>query len=171
MLKWFINLWRSLTSKKDVSKPVVTVQEEKVIVVEKEREGVVVKPTYYSNDRVYKEPVRPTYYSNDRVNRLNENGAQPQRETTFADNVTTGIVAGVVTSMLVNELNDNDTTVSEFVTAYTPTEIVEEVIPEREVYEPEPVVSFASRNEDSYSSNDDDGGYDGGYDGGSGSGE
>lgn len=166
MLKWFINLWRSLTSKKDVSKPVVTVQEEKVIVVEKEREGVVVKPTYYSNDRVYKEPVRPTYYSNDRVNRLNENGAQPQRETTFADNVTTGIVAGVVTSMLVNELNDNDTTVSEFVTAYTPTEIVEEVIPEREVYEPEPVVSFASRNEDS--SNDDGGGYD---DGGSGSGE
>lgn len=168
MLKWFINLWRSLTSKKDVSKPVVTVQEEKVIVVEKE---VVVKPTYYSNDRVYKEPVRPTYYSNDRVNRLNENGAQPQRETTFADNVTTGIVAGVVTSMLVNELNDNDTTVSEFVTAYTPTEIVEEVIPEREVYEPEPVVSFASRNENSYSSNDDGGGYDGGYDGGSGSGE
>lgn len=171
MLKWFINLWRSLTSKKDVSKPVVTVQEEKVIVVEKEiREKVLVKPTYYSNDRVYKEPVRPTYYSNDRVNRLNENGAQPQRETSFADNVTTGIVAGVVTSMLVNELNDNDTTVSEFVNAYTPTEIVEEVIPEREVYEPEPVVSFASRNEDynTYSSNDDGGGYD---DGGSGSGE
>lgn len=161
MLKWFINLWRSLTSKKDVSKPVVTtVKEEKVVEVER----VVVKPTYYSNDRVYKEPVRPTYYSNDRVNRLNENGAQPQRETTFTDNVTTGIVAGVVTSMLVNELNDNDTTVSEFVTAYTPTEIVEEVIPEREVYEPEPVVSFASRNEDynTYSSNDD---------GGSGSGE
>ena len=144
MTLWFINLWNKLTGKPveltPVNKQTVTEEKKKVDI-----------PNHWVNET--NRPSRPNYYSYDRAPKriLKDDNSSSYVGPTFVDNVTTGIVSGVVSAMVMNELTENNYQ-NETITTFTPNDI-EEV---EEVVEPE-ILSFASKSDDdsNYSSYDD----------------
>lgn len=149
MTLWFINLWNKLTGKPveltPVNKQTVTEEKKKVDI-----------PNHRVNET--NRQTRPNYYSYDRAPKriLKDDNSSSYAGPTFVDNVTTGIVSGVVSAMVMNELSENDyhnNTYSENITSATP-----EVTTSNNIYDVEPeIISFASKSDDdsNYSSYDD----------------
>lgn len=147
MTLWFINLWNKLTVK-----PVELTPGNKQTVTEEKKKVDI--PNHWVNET--NRPTRPNYYSYDRAPKriLKDDNSSSYVGPTFVDNVTTGIVSGVVSAMVMNELTENNYQ-NETITTFTPNDI-EEV---EEVVEPE-ILSFASKsnddsNDSNYSSYDD----------------
>ena len=135
MSLWFINLWNKLTGK--------TVEAKQTFTEEKKKLDTV---NHWVN-----ETNRPNYYSYDIApTRIIKDDNSSYTSPTFVDNVTTGIISGVVSAMVMNELSENNYH-NENITVSNETE---------EVEEPE-ILSFASKSNDesNYSSNDDNPSY------------
>lgn len=141
MIQWFKNLWNAIKGSK--TEPVVENKTSDVKVEKKEYKTSSYRPeqTPYYNSTVSK----PYYNSNDNP-----------RNTT-SDNFTSGVITGVATAIILDELMD-----SNGAPTYTPNDIVETTIPSSTPYYEdekieerisEPVVSFAS----SYDDNNDGG--------------
>ena len=127
MIQWFKNLWNAIKGSK--TEPVVEKKEYKTSSYRPE-------PTPYYNSTVSK----PYYNSNDNP-----------RNTT-SDNFTSGVITGVATAIILDELMD-----SNGAPTYMPNDIVETTIPSSTPYYEdeniseiisEPVVSFASNYDD-----------------------
>ena len=149
MTLWFINLWNKLTGKTVEVTPNTPVTKQ-TVTEEK-------KPVDIPNHRVNEtnRQTRPNYYSYDRAPKriLKDDNSSSYVGPTFVDNVTTGIVSGVVSAMVMNELSEN----SYHNETITPSNDIDEVVDD---VEPE-IVSFASKSDDdsNYSSYDDTSSY------------